>query len=90
MKLTPRQVEVLLKICEGLPNKAIAFDLGVSIKTVEKHRQGICYVIGNNVPLMVATAIRLKLLNANEWSRRLCTDAKLSSLVPPSAKSPQT
>ena len=37
--LTPRELEVLGLIARGHPNKEIAFTLGVSIKTVEKHRQ---------------------------------------------------
>jgi two-component system response regulator FixJ len=36
--LSPRQRRVLQGILAGNPNKAIAFDLGVSIKTVETHR----------------------------------------------------
>ncbi len=36
--LTPREVEVLQLIAEGKANKQIAGDLGISIKTVEKHR----------------------------------------------------
>ncbi len=37
--LTTREVEVLQLIAEGAPNKQIASDLCLSIKTVEKHRQ---------------------------------------------------
>jgi len=35
--LTPRQVEVLLLLCEGHPNKAIAAKLNLSEKTVKAH-----------------------------------------------------
>jgi DNA-binding NarL/FixJ family response regulator len=38
-QLTPRQGEVLRLIAEGNCNKEIATDMGISIKTVEKHRQ---------------------------------------------------
>src|SRR5688572_4241284 len=37
--LTSRETEVLQLIAEGKPNKQIASDLCISIKTVEKHRQ---------------------------------------------------
>lgn len=39
--LTPRESEVLQLIAEGRANKKIAADLGISIKTVEKHRQSV-------------------------------------------------
>jgi DNA-binding NarL/FixJ family response regulator len=39
--LTSRESEVLQLIAEGLPNKQIAGELGISIKTVEKHRQQV-------------------------------------------------
>ena len=37
--LTSRQAEVLQRIAEGAANKQVAAELGISIKTVEKHRQ---------------------------------------------------
>jgi DNA-binding NarL/FixJ family response regulator len=39
LPLSPREAQVLKLIAEGLPNKQIAGVLGISIKTVEKHRQ---------------------------------------------------
>ena len=36
--LTPREMEVVQLIAEGLANKQIAGELGISMKTVEKHR----------------------------------------------------
>ena len=36
--LSFREMEVLQQIAEGTPNKLIASELGISIKTVEKHR----------------------------------------------------
>jgi len=38
-RLSSRETEVLQMIAEGLPNKKVAVELGVSIKTVDKHRQ---------------------------------------------------
>ncbi len=40
-KLTPREAELLQLIAEGQANKQIALELGISIKTVEKHRQSL-------------------------------------------------
>jgi DNA-binding NarL/FixJ family response regulator len=37
--LTARESEVLQQVAEGAANKQIAAELGISIKTVEKHRQ---------------------------------------------------
>lgn len=39
--LTPREAEVLQLIAEGRANKQTADELGISIKTVEKHRQNL-------------------------------------------------
>jgi DNA-binding NarL/FixJ family response regulator len=39
--LTAREAEVLQLVAEGRPNKQIAFELSISIKTVEKHRQHV-------------------------------------------------
>ena len=39
--LTPREAEVLQLIAEGQTNKQIAVELGISAKTVEKHRQQV-------------------------------------------------
>jgi DNA-binding NarL/FixJ family response regulator len=38
-RLTSRESEVLQLVAEGLANKQVAAELGISIKTVEKHRQ---------------------------------------------------
>jgi DNA-binding NarL/FixJ family response regulator len=38
-RLSSREVEVLQLIAEGRPNKQVATELGVSFKTVDKHRQ---------------------------------------------------
>src|SRR5947207_195639 len=40
-ELTSRESEVLQLIAEGFSNKQIAAELGISIKTVEKHRQQV-------------------------------------------------
>lgn len=45
-QLSPRQRQVLERIIAGQPNKAVAFDLGVSEKTVETHRARIMQKLG--------------------------------------------
>jgi len=44
--LTPRETEVLGHIAAGLCNKQIAVELGLSIKTIEKHRQAVMDKLG--------------------------------------------
>ena|SRR5215831_3869583 len=44
--LTPREVEVLELLAEGLPNKAIAARLGISDQTVKFHVSSICGKLG--------------------------------------------
>ncbi|PZU64028.1 MAG: hypothetical protein DI540_21840 [Sphingobium sp.] len=39
--LTPRERDVLDGLARGLPNKTIAYDLGISPRTVEVHRANL-------------------------------------------------
>lgn len=45
-RLTQRQMEVLDGLCDGLPNKTIAFNLQMSEKTVKAHITAIFRVLG--------------------------------------------
>jgi len=44
--LTPREREVLDGLARGLPNKTIAYDLGISARTVEIHRANLMTKLG--------------------------------------------
>ena len=45
-KLTTRQIEVLIHLCEGLPNKTIARELDMSENTVRVHVSAILNTLG--------------------------------------------
>ena len=52
--LTPRQAEVLDAVMAGKASKTIAFDLGISQRTVESHRAAIMDRVGaRSVPELV-------------------------------------
>jgi two-component system response regulator FixJ len=44
--LTPREQDVLNGLAGGLPNKTIAYDLGISPRTVEVHRANLMTKLG--------------------------------------------
>jgi len=44
--LTPRERDVLEGLAQGLPNKTIAYDLGISPRTVEIHRANLMIKLG--------------------------------------------
>lgn len=57
--LSPREREVLEALMAGHQNKVIAFDLGISIRTVEVHRARMMHRLGVR---QLAEAIRLAVL----------------------------
>lgn len=57
--LTPREHELLRLIVDGMPNKNIAAELGISIKTVENHRASLMSKTG---ALNAADLVRMKML----------------------------
>jgi two-component system response regulator FixJ len=57
--LTPREHEVLVALVRGRPNKVIASDLGISIRTVEVHRARMMDRLGVR---QFAEAVRLAVL----------------------------
>jgi len=61
--LTPHQREILQLIAEGRSTKEIAFDLGLSAKTVETHRAQIMERLGiRDVAGLVRYAMRTGLV----------------------------
>jgi two-component system response regulator FixJ len=58
-KLSPREREVLNALVAGKPNKIIAFELGLSIRTVEVHRARMMDRLGVG---QLAEAIRLAVM----------------------------
>ena len=46
LALTPRERDVLDGLAQGLPNKTIAYDLGISPRTVEIHRANLMTKLG--------------------------------------------
>jgi two-component system response regulator FixJ len=58
-KLSPREREVLDALVAGHPNKIIAFELGLSVRTVEVHRARMMDRLGVN---QLAEAIRLAVM----------------------------
>ena len=63
--LTPRERDVLEGLAQGLPNKTIAYDLGISSRTVEVHRASIMSKLGVRT-LAETLRIALRL----EWEGR--------------------
>ena len=61
--LTPREREVLDGLAQGLPNKSIAYDLGISPRTVEIHRANLMTKLGVR---SLSEALRLAFAAARE------------------------
>jgi two-component system response regulator FixJ len=57
--LSPRERQVLEALVAGQPNKVIAFDLGISVRTVEVHRARMMDRLGVR---QFAEAVRLSVL----------------------------
>jgi DNA-binding NarL/FixJ family response regulator len=55
---TPRQLDVLVLLCEGLPNKLIGSRLGISAGTVKIHVSHILVKLGASSRLQAVIAAR--------------------------------
>ena len=61
--LSKREIEILLKICEGLSNQEIAQSLFISKRTVDKHRANLLGKTGSkNTASLILFAIKNKLI----------------------------
>ena len=66
VELTLREAEVLQLIAEGFANKQIAAELGLSVKTVEKHRQQVMNKLGiHDTASLVRHAAAKGIIEAN-------------------------
>jgi DNA-binding NarL/FixJ family response regulator len=63
--LTPQQLRVLMMLSEGLPNKLIAFKLGVSEATIKAHVSQILTKLG--VDSRTQAVIAINKLDGAEW-----------------------
>ena len=67
LPLTARQVEILRLLASGHGTKRIAFDLGLSVKTVEAHRAQIMQRLQiRDLPRLVLYAVRHGLVSPHE------------------------
>jgi DNA-binding NarL/FixJ family response regulator len=65
--LTPRERDVLIEIARGHTNKEIAATLGVSVRTIESHRESLLKKLGvRGTAGLTRFAIGAGLLNPNE------------------------
>jgi two-component system, NarL family, response regulator LiaR len=61
--LTAREREVLQLISEGHTNQSVAYTLGISVKTVEKHRANLMTKLNvSDLPNLIRKAIEYKLI----------------------------
>jgi DNA-binding NarL/FixJ family response regulator len=62
---TPREVEIIRLLAEGKPNKKIAAELGITIRTVETHRAKIMLKLGlHSLTELIHYAIRHNIISA--------------------------
>jgi len=68
VRLSPREVEVCRMACCGITNKQIASNMGLSVKTIEKHRQQVNVKLKSHHPIqMVRCAIVSGYITVAEW-----------------------
>ncbi|WP_419341440.1 response regulator transcription factor [Achromobacter sp. PD1] len=72
--LTPRERQIVTYVAAGRPNKVIAIDLGISLRTVEAHRSRIF--------------TKLQVRNAMQLACRLCEHGRSGASPVPGAAGP--
>ena len=82
--LTPRERDVLEGLAKGLPNKTIAYDLGISPRTVEIHRANLMSKLGVR---SLSEALRIAFATKGELSFRAVNGRSRAGLGIPSAAS---
>lgn len=63
-RLSPRERQILEAIAVGRPNKLIAYDLGISVRTVEVHR---AHLMDRLRVRTIAEAVRIAVMATVEW-----------------------
>src|SRR5207249_4174448 len=89
--LTSRETEVLQLIAEGDGNKQIAAELGISIKTVEKHRQQVMNKLHiHDIAGLTRFAISTGMVKPSEIKPAAASEAPAELKVPsPEAITPE-
>jgi len=89
-KLTTRESEVLRLIADGYANKQIAAELGISIKTVEKHRQQVMNKLNiHDIAGLTRYALSTGMVQPSD--KHHASDTSTSSLPPlPESHAPVT
>ncbi len=68
IKLSPREVEIIQLVAEGMSNKEIAEKIFLSVHTITTHRKNIMSKLGvNNTAGLVMFAIRQNLIETNKF-----------------------
>jgi len=70
--LTPQQVRVLMMLSEGLLNKQIAYELGVSEATIKAHVSAILQKLG--VESRTQAVIAAARIAGSQWRQSTATE----------------
>ena len=79
--LTPQQVRVLMMLSEGLLNKQIAYELGVSEATIKAHVSAILQKLG--VESRTQAVIAAAKIAGGQWRQGDADDVIATRIIPP-------